>query len=80
MIFCRIPYICDVRWDARQSMGWLSGGPRARGELATALTKVGKTFHIRHSETSQTELARQDHVDYLFHRLWSLIWLLLRAR
>ena len=44
------------------------------------LTTAGNTFHIRHSETSQIELRTEDHVDYLFHRLFALIWLLLRAR
>jgi len=44
-----------------------------------ALTTVGNTFHIRHSEVSQVELAGDNHVDYLFHRLFALIWLLLRA-
>jgi hypothetical protein len=29
------------------------------------LTEVGNTFHIRHSETNQIELATEDHVDYL---------------
>ena len=45
-----------------------------------SLTTVGNTFHIRHSEISQVELVGDDHVDYLFHRLFSLVWLLLRAR
>jgi len=47
---------------------------------ANAITKVGNTFHIRHTETSQIELRTEDHVDYLFHRMFALIWLLLRAR
>lgn len=47
---------------------------------AKALTDVGNRFQIRHSETSQVPLQRNDHVDYLFHRLFSLIWLVLRAR
>jgi hypothetical protein len=49
-------------------------------EEMKSLTKVGNTFHIRHSETSQIELQTEDHVDYLFHRLFALIWLLLRAK
>jgi hypothetical protein len=47
---------------------------------ARALTDVGNRFQIRHSETSQVPLRRNDHVDYLFHRLFALIWLVLRAR
>jgi hypothetical protein len=47
---------------------------------ARALTDVGNAFQIRHSETTQIPLLRNDHVDYLFHRLFALIWLVLRAR
>jgi len=47
---------------------------------ATALTNIGNTFRIRHSETTQVELAGDNHVDYLFHRALSLIQLCLRAR
>jgi hypothetical protein len=50
------------------------------GEEAKSLTVVGNTFHIRHSEISQVDLQSDDHVDYLFHRLFALLWLLLRAR
>jgi hypothetical protein len=47
---------------------------------ARTLTDVGNRFQIRHSETSQVPLQRNEHVDYLFHRLFALIWLVLRAR
>ena len=47
---------------------------------ARTLTDAGNRFQIRHSETSQIPLQRTDHVDYLFHRLFALVWLLLRAR
>lgn len=47
---------------------------------ARAVTDVGNRFQIRHSETTQVPLQRNDHVDYLFHRLFALIWLVLRAR
>ncbi|MGE5304009.1 MAG: hypothetical protein ACM3TN_11900 [Alphaproteobacteria bacterium] len=47
---------------------------------AKSLTEIGNTFHIRHSETSQVALKSDTHVDYLFHRLFALIWLLVRAR
>jgi hypothetical protein len=49
-------------------------------EEARALTEIGNRFQIRHSETNQVRLQRNDHVDYLFHRLFALIWLVLRAR
>lgn len=46
---------------------------------AAALTKIGNTLHIRHTETSQEPLSSSREVDYLFHRLFALISLLLRA-
>ena len=45
---------------------------------ARELTEIGNTFQIRHSETNQERLVRSEHVDYLFHRLYSLISLILR--
>ena len=45
---------------------------------ARALTSLGNSFQIRHSETSQERLARSQHVDYLFHRLFCFIQLILR--
>lgn len=47
---------------------------------ANTLTKIGNSFRIRHSETSQVEIRTEDQVDYLFHRLLALILLLIRAR
>jgi len=45
---------------------------------AAELNRTGNTFRIRHSETTQTGLDHDDHVDYLFHRLFALIRLALR--
>ncbi|MCH8314313.1 MAG: hypothetical protein IID17_15160 [Nitrospinae bacterium] len=47
---------------------------------AKSLTDAGNRFHIRHFETTKTQLGKQEHVDYLFYRLFSLIDLLLRSR
>lgn len=47
---------------------------------ARELTEVGNTFRIRHSEASQVAIERTRQVDYLFHRLFALIQLLLRSR
>lgn len=44
---------------------------------AKALTDIGNAFHIRHSETTQTAPQQEYHVDYLFHRLFGLVWILL---
>ena len=47
---------------------------------ARELTCLGNSLHIRHSETSQEPLNESAHVDYLFHRLFSLIQLILRQK
>lgn len=59
-----------------------SAEPSFRGmfeEEALRVTAIGNTFRIRHSETTQVPLALNEHVDYLFHRLFALIRLLLRT-
>ncbi len=45
---------------------------------ALALTKIGNNLHIRHSETGQEQIANNKHVDYLFHRLFALVLVILR--
>ena len=45
---------------------------------AKELTSIGNSLRIRHAETNQERLARSEHVDYLFHRLFSLVNLILR--
>ena len=52
----------------------------ALDEEATTLTEIGNSLRIRHSETNQEQLAKSEHVDYLFYRLYSLIHLILRLR
>lgn len=47
---------------------------------ARTLTDIGNSFHIRHSEVSQSAVTDSAHIDYLFHRLFSLINLLLIKR
>ena len=49
------------------------------GEEATALTKIGNGFRIRHSETTQEGLTSLDQVDYLFGRLFAFIRMILKA-
>lgn len=43
---------------------------------ALELTKVGNTFQIRHKETGKVAISESAHVDYLFHRMFALIFLL----
>ena len=41
------------------------------------LTDIGNKFQIRHSEVDQVPLTESHHVDYLFHRMFSLVHMLL---
>lgn len=43
------------------------------------LTKIGNTFMIRHTETDKVPLVDSHQVDYLFHRMFAMIMLLLHA-
>lgn len=55
-----------------------AGGFRDAIEVeAKELTRIGNSFDIRHTETSQEPLKSSEHVDYLFHRLFALIRMLL---
>lgn len=47
---------------------------------AKSLTDAGNTFHIRHFEVGQVQLTAPEHNDYLFHRLFALVYLLLFSR
>ena len=49
------------------------------GDEARELTQIGNTFRIRHSETSQEHLSTSEQIDYLFHRMYSFILLVLKA-
>jgi hypothetical protein len=49
-------------------------------EDATDLTKIGNQFDIRHFEIGKHELSDPLHLDYLYGRLYNLIWLLLKSR
>ena len=60
-----------------------SSSPKFREALeieAKELTRIGNHFQIRHSERNQERLARSEHVDYLFHRLFALIQTILKLR
>jgi AbiJ N-terminal domain 4 len=46
---------------------------------AGSLTTIGNKFMIRHTETDKVPITSSEHVDYLFHRMFSLIRLLLRS-
>lgn len=59
-----------------------SKSPKFRKTLereAKELTDVGNCLQIRHSESDREKVNQAEHIDYLFHRLFSLIQLILRA-
>ena len=56
--------------------------PKFRDALdreAKEITVIGNSLRIRHSETNQELIAKSEHMDYLFYRLYSLIRLILRS-
>jgi len=61
----------------------LTSEPALRDRLekeALELTSIGNSHLIRHSEISQIPVIDVDHVDYLFHRLFSMIHLMLQKK
>ncbi|MBI1779049.1 MAG: hypothetical protein HYR63_27250 [Proteobacteria bacterium] len=49
------------------------------GDEAVALTKIGNTFRIRHSETDQVLLTAAEQIDFLFFRMYAFIHIVLKA-
>lgn len=73
----------DKKSSTKKLLDDASREPQLRDLLekdAASLTQAGNDFHIRHFETTKTQLDKQEHVDYLFYRLFSLIHLLLRTQ
>ena len=52
----------------------------ALGNEAKELTAIGNSLRIRHSETNQERLVTSEHVDYVFQRMFSLLWMILRTQ
>lgn len=72
----------DKRESARALLDRATAEPTLRARLdqeARELTDIGNTFMIRHTETDKIPITESAHVDYLFHRMFSLIRLLLKA-
>lgn len=77
----------EVQGDKRMSVARLleqcSPEPTFRARLdaeARELTAIGNSFHIRHFETDKESISLPEHYDYLFHRLFALMHLLLFSR
>ncbi len=72
--------------DKKQSVGVLldktAPDPPFRqllDEEATNLGAIGNNFMIRHTEIDRTPITSEDQVDYLFHRLFAFVRLVLRS-
>jgi hypothetical protein len=71
----------DKRASVQTMLDRASPEPKFRdalGQEAQELTRIGNSFQIRHTEVGQTPIALNEHIDYLFHRLFALILLLLQ--
>ena len=71
----------DKRAQVTAILDKAAQSPRLRAVLereAKELTEIGNTLQIRHFETTQEKLAHSEDVDYLFHRMFSFIRLLLK--
>ncbi len=71
--------------DKKASVGFLLNKVTEQKEVrdmleeeARKLTNIGNSFHIRHTESKQTLVSDSHIMDYLFHRLFSMIMLLLK--
>lgn len=49
------------------------------GREAMELSDMGNKLMIRHTETDKEAIAQSSQVDYLFHRMFAMISLLLRV-
>ncbi len=73
----------DKRLSVKLLLGLAAADPPFRATLETEakeITRIGNDFHIRHFEANRSAIERPEQVDYLFHRLFALIHLLLFAR
>ncbi len=71
----------DKKASVTALLDQVSSEPSFRSTLETEaiqLTAIGNSFQIRHSETSQVPLTDSVHVDYVFHRMFAFICMLLK--
>jgi hypothetical protein len=71
----------DKRESTEKILDRASPEPRFRGLLeveARELTKIGNTFMIRHMEVDKVPIVDEEHVEFLFQRMFALIRLLLQ--
>ncbi|WP_338641271.1 AbiJ-NTD4 domain-containing protein [Burkholderia pyrrocinia] len=73
----------DKRQSVKMILDSAATEPSLRARLETEaqeLTSIGNSHLIRHSEVSQVPVIDVDQVDYLFHRLFAMIQLMLRKK
>jgi AbiJ N-terminal domain 4 len=71
----------NKREGTRRILDRAANEPNFRGMLeaeARALTEIGNDYMIRHAEVNKIPINDDEHVDFLFHRLFATIRLLLR--
>ncbi len=71
----------DKKASAKVLLDKAAAEPNFRSRLeqeARELTEIGNTFMIRHTETDKVPVVESAQVDYLFHRMFSIIRLLLK--
>jgi hypothetical protein len=78
-----LEYPADKKKSVNILLGKASSEPNFRERLdseANELTTIGNNFMIRHTETTKTPILSSAHVDYLFHRMFALVYLVLGNR
>lgn len=73
----------DKKRSIKVILDAVTAEPSFRSRLeaeAIELTSIGNSHLIRHSEVNQVAVIDVDHVDYLFHRLFAMIQLMLRKK
>ena len=71
----------DKKAQATALLDKASNEPNLRARLekeAMELTEIGNKFMVRHTETDKIPITESAHVDYLFHRMFAIIRLLLK--
>jgi hypothetical protein len=72
----------DKKRSVEMLLDRASAEPNLRNRVeieARQLTEIGNNFMIRHTEVTKPPITESIHVDYLFHRLFSFMRLLLQA-
>jgi hypothetical protein len=73
----------DKKKSVKITLDAVTSEPSLRARLeaeAVELTSIGNSHLIRHSEVNQVPVIDVDHVDYMFHRLFAMIQLVLRKK